>query len=62
MFGCITCDDVPDEKIKKFDDNGEKCIFLGVRETSKAYKLFNPLKNVSFLVYMSTYTNDIIET
>ena len=28
---------------KKLDDKAEKCVFIGVNETSKAYKLFNPL-------------------
>ena len=27
---------------KKLDDKSEKCIFLGVRDLSKAYKLYNP--------------------
>lgn len=31
----------------RLDDKGEKCVFLGISETSKAYKLFNPLtKNI----------------
>ncbi|KAJ8626953.1 hypothetical protein MRB53_020260 [Persea americana] len=32
-----------DEKRKKLDDKGEKCVFLGVSEASKAYKSFNPV-------------------
>lgn len=28
---------------KKLDDKGMKCIFLGVSEESKAYRLFNPI-------------------
>ncbi|XP_075083995.1 uncharacterized protein LOC142167821 [Nicotiana tabacum] len=32
-----------DEKRRKLDDKSEKCVFLGVSEASKAYKLFNPL-------------------
>lgn len=43
IFGCIAYAHVPDEKRKKLDDKGEKCVFLGIREVSKAYKLFNPL-------------------
>ncbi|KAK3003670.1 hypothetical protein RJ639_018271 [Escallonia herrerae] len=31
------------EKRKKLDDKSEKCVFLGVSDVSKAYKLFNPL-------------------
>jgi len=34
---------VPNERRKKLDDKAEKCIFLGVSESSKAYKLFNLL-------------------
>jgi len=33
---------IPDQRSKKLDDKGEKCIFLGVSEQSKAYKLYNP--------------------
>ena len=43
IFGCIAYAHVPDEKRKKLDDKSEKCIFLGVSEASKAYKLLNPL-------------------
>lgn len=43
IFGCIAYAHVPDEKRKKLDDKGEKCVFLGVSEQSKAYKLFNPV-------------------
>ena len=41
-FGCISFAHVPDQKKKKLDDKAEKCVFIGVSETSKAYKLFNP--------------------
>ena len=34
---------VPEVKRKKLDDNGEKFIFIGYNEESKAYKLYNPL-------------------
>lgn len=43
IFGCIAYAHVPDEKRKKLDDKGEKCVFLGISDCSKAYKLFNPL-------------------
>ncbi|KAL0453571.1 UNVERIFIED_CONTAM: Retrovirus-related Pol polyprotein from transposon TNT 1-94 [Sesamum latifolium] len=43
IFRCIAYADIPDEKRKKLDDKAEKCVFLRVSETSKAYKLFNPL-------------------
>lgn len=43
IFGCIAFAHIPDEKRKKLDDKGEKCIFLGISEYSKAYKLYNPI-------------------
>ena len=43
VFGCIAYAHVPDEKRKKLDDKGEKCVFLGINEHLKAYKLFNPI-------------------
>jgi hypothetical protein len=43
VFGCIAYAHVPDEKRKKLDDKGVKCIFLGISEHSKAYKLLNPI-------------------
>ncbi|TXG73835.1 hypothetical protein EZV62_002414 [Acer yangbiense] len=42
ICGCIAYAHIPDEKRKKLDDKGEKCIFLGVSDQSKAYKLYNP--------------------
>lgn len=42
IFGCIAYAHIPDEKRKKLDDKGEKCIFLGVSSHSKAFKLYNP--------------------
>ncbi|CAM8975323.1 unnamed protein product [Rhodiola kirilowii] len=43
IFGCIAFAHIPDQKRKKLDDKGEKCVFLGVSEQSKAYKLYNPV-------------------
>ena len=43
FFGCIAYAHIPDEKRKKLDDKAEKCVFVGVNETSKVSKLFNPL-------------------
>ena len=45
IFGCIAYAQVPETKRKKLDDHGEKCIFIGYSEESKAYKLYNPLTN-----------------
>ncbi|GKU89839.1 hypothetical protein SLEP1_g3924 [Rubroshorea leprosula] len=43
IFGCIAYAHVPDQKMSKLDDKGEKCIFLGVSDQSKAYRLYSPL-------------------
>ena len=43
IFGCIAYAHIPDEKRKKLDDKGVKCIFLGYSDVSKAYKLFDPI-------------------
>ena len=42
IFGCIAYAHIPDQKRKKLDDKAEKCVFFGVSDASKAYKLFNP--------------------
>jgi hypothetical protein len=47
IFGCLAYSQVPESKRKKLDDRGEKCIFLGYSEESKAYKLYNPLTKKS---------------
>ncbi|KAK8277401.1 hypothetical protein V6Z12_D10G265600 [Gossypium hirsutum] len=36
FFGYIAYVHIPDAKRKKLDNKGEKCVFLGVSETSKA--------------------------
>ena len=43
IFRCIAYAHIPDVKISKLDNKGEKCIFLGVSDHSKAYKLYNPI-------------------
>jgi hypothetical protein len=42
-FGCIAYAHVPSELRRKLDDRSEKCIFTGYSETSKAYRLYNPI-------------------
>ena len=42
IFDCIAFVRIPYVKQKKLDDKAEKCVFLGISEASKAYKLFNP--------------------
>lgn len=43
IFGCIAYAHVLDKKRKKFNDKGERCVFIGVSEASKAYKLYHPI-------------------
>jgi transposase InsO family protein len=42
-FRCIAYAHIPSELRKKLDDRSEKCIFTGYSETSKAYRLYNPI-------------------
>jgi hypothetical protein len=42
-FRCISYAHIPSELRKKLDDRSEKCIFIGYSETSKAYRLYNPI-------------------
>lgn len=43
VFGCVAYAHVPDELRRKLDNKGEKCIFVGYSDESKAYKLYNPI-------------------
>ncbi|CAL9025584.1 unnamed protein product, partial [Prunus brigantina] len=43
IFGCIRYAHIPNEKKSKLDDKGVKCVFIGVSEESKGYKLYNPI-------------------
>ena len=43
IFGCICYARIPDQTRTKLDEKGEKCIFLGVSDCYKAYKLYNPI-------------------
>ena len=43
VFGCVAYAHVLDELKKKLDNKGEKCIFVGYSDESKAHKLYNPL-------------------
>jgi hypothetical protein len=42
-FECIAYAHIPSELRKKLDEKSEKCIFTGYSETSKAYRLYNPI-------------------
>ena len=44
IFGCVAYAHIPNQRRTKLDDKGEKCIFLGVSNQSKAYKQQNTYK------------------
>ncbi|KAJ9537516.1 hypothetical protein OSB04_030249 [Centaurea solstitialis] len=43
VFGCIAHVHVPDKNRTKLEDKSIKCVFVGLSEESKAYKMFNPV-------------------
>jgi len=42
VFGCIAHTHIPDQKRSKLDAKSKKCVFLGVSNESKAYRLYDP--------------------
>jgi hypothetical protein len=42
-FRCVEYTHIPSELRKKIDERSEKCIFTGYSETSKAYRIYNPI-------------------
>ncbi|MCI32875.1 retrovirus-related pol polyprotein from transposon tnt 1-94, partial [Trifolium medium] len=44
IFGCIAYVHIPDNLRKKLDDKSTVCIYLGISDESKAYKLYDPIK------------------
>ncbi|CAL2228324.1 unnamed protein product [Prunus armeniaca] len=45
IFGCIAYAHVPSQKREKFEENGEKYIFVSYSDKSKAYRLIDPRTN-----------------
>ncbi|CAL8138496.1 unnamed protein product [Prunus armeniaca] len=45
IFGCTAYAHIPSQKREKFDEKGEKYIFVGYSDQSKAYKLIDPRTN-----------------
>ena len=43
FFGCVAYAHVSDEMRKKLDKKGQKCIFVGYFEDTKAYKSYDPV-------------------
>eukprot|EP00253_Pinus_taeda_P011071 PITA_11071 len=42
VFGCVAYAHVPNQLRRKLDSKGDKCVFVGYCDESKAYKLYNP--------------------
>eukprot|EP00253_Pinus_taeda_P033983 PITA_33983 len=42
VFGCVAYAHIPDQLRRKLDNKGEKCLFIGYSEESKAYRLYIP--------------------
>eukprot|EP00253_Pinus_taeda_P033607 PITA_33607 len=42
VFGCVAYAHIPDQLRRKLDNKGEKCLFIGYNEESKAYRLYIP--------------------
>lgn len=45
IFDCMVYAHVPSQKIENFDEKGEKYIFVGYSDKSKAYRLTDPRTN-----------------
>jgi len=46
VFECVSYAHVLDELRNKLDSKGDKFIYVGYSDESKAYKLYNPLTKV----------------
>lgn len=43
IFGCIAHAHIPDQNRSKLDSKRNKCVFLGVNDGTKAYRLYDPV-------------------
>ena len=43
IFGCVAHVHVPDQRRSKLDDKSIKCVFPGVSDESKAWRLYDPV-------------------
>ncbi|KAL9235087.1 hypothetical protein vseg_009883 [Gypsophila vaccaria] len=43
IFGCVAHVHIPDQKRTKLDDKSKQCVFLGVSDESKAWRLYDPI-------------------
>eukprot|EP00253_Pinus_taeda_P009922 PITA_09922 len=49
VFGCVAYAHIPDQLRRKLDSKGEKCLFIGYNEESKAYRLYIPSTKKFFI-------------
>lgn len=59
VFGCVCHVHVPDCKRKKLDGKSVKCVFLGVSEESKAYRLYEPVSQKIIISRDIVFEEDI---
>ena len=43
IFGCVAHVHIPDQRRGKLDDKSKRCVFLGVSDESKAWRLYHPI-------------------
>lgn len=43
VFGCVAHVHIPDQRRTKLEDKSKMCVFFGISDESKAYKLFDPI-------------------
>jgi len=52
-FGCLAHAHIPDQKRTKLTNKSRPCIFLGVSDESKAWKLYDPIsKSIIISIYV----------
>ncbi|KAK2412918.1 hypothetical protein QL285_048063 [Trifolium repens] len=44
VFGCLAYAHVPDSQRRKLDSKSIKCVYLGISDESKAYRLYDPVE------------------
>lgn len=49
VFGCLVWAHIPDEKRKKLEPKGHKCLFMGYSEDSEVYMLYDLTTNKVFV-------------
>ena len=58
VFGCIAYSFIPSQHREKFDGKGQKYIFIGYSDESKANRLFNP-KTKQLVISRDVHFNEM---